>query len=53
MYMDTSPYDIELFIENREIRGSVGGHPWNRYLNRVRLEFIDYVKSPYANDGFL
>ncbi len=45
----TSPYDIELFIENKEIRGSVGGHPWNRYLHRhADWQFIDYVKSPYA-----
>ena len=45
----TSPYDIELFIENKEIRGSVGGHDWKRYLHHhADWQFIDYVKSDYA-----
>jgi len=45
----TSPYDIELFIENKEIRGSVGGHDWKRYLHHhADWQFINYVKSDYA-----
>lgn len=48
----TSPYDIELFIENienKEIRGRVGGHDWKRYLHyHANWQFIDYVKSDYA-----
>ena len=45
----TSPYDIELFIENKEIRGSVGGHDWKRYFYyHANWQFIDYVKSDYA-----
>jgi|TARA_R100001530_G_C4266193_1_gene141859 hypothetical protein len=45
----TSPYDIELFIEKDGIKGSVGAHPWNRYIQpHANWQFIDYVKSPYA-----
>ena len=44
----TSPYDIELFIENGEIRGSVGGSNWNRYIqHHADWQFIDYVKSDW------
>tara|TARA_Y100000114_G_scaffold20065_1_gene16120 strand:+ start:61 stop:744 length:684 start_codon:yes stop_codon:yes gene_type:complete len=45
----TSPYDIELFIEHNEIRGSVGGHDWKKYFNHhADWQFIDYAKSDYA-----
>tara|TARA_R100001132_G_C3236986_1_gene69264 strand:- start:45 stop:743 length:699 start_codon:yes stop_codon:yes gene_type:complete len=47
--MFTSPYDIELFIEKDGIKGSVGAHPLNRYIqHHANWQFIDYVKSPYA-----
>ena len=51
----TSPYDIELFIEPKEIKGHfdikgmVGGSIWHRYLHHhADWQFIDYVKSDYA-----
>jgi len=44
----TSPYDIELFIDNEEIRGSVGGSNLNKYIqHHADWQFIDYVKSDW------
>ena len=44
----TSPYDIELFIDNGEIRGNVGGSSWNKYIqHHPDWQFIDYAKSDW------
>jgi hypothetical protein len=45
----TSPYDIELFFEGKEIRGSVGSSDWNKnFHHHADWQFIDYVKSDYS-----
>ena len=46
----TSPYDIELFIEPNEIRGSVGGLDWTKYfMHHPDWDFINYANSDYAH----
>ena len=44
----TSPFDIELFIQDKEIRGSVGPFNWTQYFHHhADWQFIDYAKSDY------
>ena len=44
----TCPYDIELFIDRHEIRGSVGPFPWSNFIQKhADWQFIQYAKTNY------
>ncbi|MEK9994531.1 MAG: hypothetical protein VW646_07200 [Hydrogenophilales bacterium] len=45
----TSPFDIELFIDDGEIKGSVGHSNWNNYIqSHPNWQFIEYTQSDWA-----
>jgi len=42
----TSPYDIELFIDDEKIKGTVGGSNWNNYIHHhPDWQFIKHANS--------
>jgi len=44
----TSPFDIELFIDDEKIRGRVGGSNWDRYIQyHSNSQFLSHIKSDW------
>ena len=44
----TSPYDIELFFDDGQISGSVGGSNWDKYIQyHPDWQFIKYAQSDW------